>query len=40
MKKPYSKPELELKKVIAAEMISSTTSGDDNEFTNSDIWQD
>jgi hypothetical protein len=39
MKKPYSHPELELKKVIAAEMISSTMSGDDNEF-NDDIWQD
>ena len=39
-KRQYSQPELEVRKMIAFEAISTTTSGGDNEVDASEAWPD
>jgi hypothetical protein len=37
MKKVYTQPEVELRKIISAEAVSAST-GDDNEVDASEAW--
>ena len=43
MKKQYTQPEIELRMVLALEVVSASSdgmTGDDNEFDVGDMWTD